>query len=206
VRVARGLIIQESDVRQSRTYTARNEDSTPRELLIEHPVRSGWTLADTATPEESTAAFHRFRITVEPKTTVTFAVEETRPTETQYAISSITDDHVAILVRGAVISDAIEASLREVLVRKATIADLAARMASREAEIASIGQDQERVRENMRALGSSNEERQLVQRYVRQLDAQEDRIEALRAELAAVTAERAQAQDALDRFIAGLSG
>jgi chromosome segregation ATPase len=79
-------------------------------------------------------------------------------------------------------------------------------MASREAEIASIGQDQERVRENMRALGSSNEERQLVQRYVRQLDAQEDRIEALRAELAAVTAERAQAQDALDRFIAGLSG
>jgi replication fork clamp-binding protein CrfC len=62
------------------------------------------------------------------------------------------------------------------------------------------------VRENMRALGGSNEERQLVQRYVRQLDAQETRLETLRVEVATLTTERLQAQQALDQFIAGLSG
>jgi hypothetical protein len=206
VRIARGLVVQEFEARQTRTYTARNEDTTPRSLLIEHPVRPGWTLDKSATPEESTAAFHRFRITVEPKTTVRLSVEEARPTETRFAISSITDEQVAFLVRGAVMSDEIEAALRDVLARKSILADLTARIAAREAEVAAIGRDQERVRENMRALGSTTEERQLVQRYVRQLDAQETQLETMREGLATLTAEHARAQSALEAFIAGLSG
>jgi hypothetical protein len=206
VRMARGLVIQESEQRQRRTYTARNEDTTARELVIEHPAQPGWTLDNTAAPEETSAGFHRFRITVAPKSTSSLTVEETRPIEAQYAISSITDEQVALFVRGAMISDEIEAALRDVLARKTAIANLAASIASREAEIASIGRDQERVRENMRALGGSNEERQLVQRYVRQLDAQETRLETLRVEVATLTTERLQAQQALDQFIAGLSG
>lgn len=40
------------------------------------------------------------------------------------------------------------------------------------------------MRQNIEALGSSNEERTLVQRYVRQLDEQENRLEELRDEIA----------------------
>jgi hypothetical protein len=58
----------------------------------------------------------------------------------------------------------------------------------------------------MRALGSTTEERQLVQRYVRQLDAQETQLETMREGLATLTAEHARAQSALEAFIAGLSG
>lgn len=64
------------------------------------------------------------------------------------------------------------------LARKSIIADLTARIAAREAEVAAIGRDQERVRENMRALEG----------------------------LATLTAERTRAQSALEAFIAGLAG
>jgi hypothetical protein len=45
-------------------------------------------------------------------------------------------------------------------------------------ETQSIAADQERVRENMRALRGSSEEKQLLQRYTRQLNQQEDRLAA----------------------------
>ena len=57
----------------------------------------------------------------------------------------------------------------------------------------------------MKSLKGSAEERQLLQRYVKQLDDQENRIEALRKELQSLTAERQKAQADLTRFIEGLS-
>ena len=56
----------------------------------------------------------------------------------------------------------------------------------------------------MKTLKGCSEERQLLQRYVKQLDEQENRLDALRRELQALTAERQKAQDELNKFIEGL--
>jgi hypothetical protein len=201
VQVSRGLVIQQTEERQRRTYTARNEDSEPRVLVIEHPARAGWTLGGTLTPAETTPAWHRFRVAIAPKTTATFTVEEVRPGQTQFAVNAVTDDQVALLVRQKVISAPVEAALRQVITRKAEIARLGTEMASRQNEIDTITRDQDRVRENMKSLKGSAEERQLLQRYVKQLDEQENRIEVVRRELQALTAERQKAQADLTRFI-----
>ena len=42
--------------------SARNEDTEPRALVIEHPVRAGWTIGGTVTPTETTPAWHRFKV------------------------------------------------------------------------------------------------------------------------------------------------
>jgi hypothetical protein len=52
------------------------------------------------------------------------------------------------------------------------------RLAALTQETQSIAADQERVRENMRALRGSSEEKQLLQRYTRQLNQREDRLAA----------------------------
>jgi SMC interacting uncharacterized protein involved in chromosome segregation len=52
-----------------------------------------------------------------------------------------------------------------------------------EAEIAAIAKDQDRLRENMKALKGSAEERALLQRYTGELNSQEDRLAALRTQL-----------------------
>jgi hypothetical protein len=206
VRIANGLIIQETEERQARTYTARNEDTEPRVLVLEHPARAGWTLANDLKAAESTATLHRFRVPIPAKTTATFTVEEVRPMQAQYQISSITDDQIALLVREEMITPAVEASLKQVLTRKAELARLSNEMAARQTEIDQIARDQDRVRENMRTLKGSSEERQLLQRYVKQLDDQENRIAVLRRELQTLTADRQKAQEELNKFIEGLGG
>ena len=206
VRFAGGVLIQETEERQQRTYTARNEDTEPRVLIVEHPARAGWTLADDLKAAETTASWHRFRIPIPPKTTATFTVEEVRPTQAQYQVSSITDDQVGVLVREKAISPQSEAALREVLKRKAEIARLSGEASARQSEIDQIARDQDRVRENIKTLRGSNQERQLLQRYVKQLEEQENRLEVVRREIQALVAERQKAQEELNKFIEGLGG
>ena len=79
-------------------------------------------------------------------------------------------------------------------------------MQTKSGEITAISRDQERVRENMKSLKGNGEEKQLLQRYVRQLQDQEDRLEVMRKELQTLTDERAKAQAELTRMIEELVG
>lgn len=64
-----------------------------------------------------------------------------------------------------------------------------------------IDKDQARLRENMKALRGSPEEKALLQRYTRELDAQEDRLAGLRREISDLKAKRAQMQAELDTMV-----
>jgi hypothetical protein len=58
----------------------------------------------------------------------------------------------------------------------------------------------------MQALKGSREERDLLQRYVRQLGEQENRLEIVRVELEKLTATRTQAMTDLAAFIEAVKG
>jgi chromosome segregation ATPase len=68
-----------------------------------------------------------------------------------------------------------------------------------------IFDDQQRLRENMKSLKGSPEEKKLLERYTQQLDAQENRLEALRQEIQQLEAQKQSAQDALDKMIEDLT-
>lgn len=54
VRIARGVMIQTSEMHQDTAYTIRNDDISPRPVLVEHALRAGWQLSeDTPKPEET---------------------------------------------------------------------------------------------------------------------------------------------------------
>jgi N-methylhydantoinase B/oxoprolinase/acetone carboxylase alpha subunit len=61
------------------------------------------------------------------------------------------------------------------------------------------------VRENMKFLGNSREERALLQRYTRELGAQEDRLADLQAQVAAATVDRNARQAELARLVQELT-
>jgi len=88
---------------------------------------------------------------------------------------------------------------------KVEIARLAGEISERERESGSISADQQRLRQNMQALKGTREERELLQRYVRQLADQETRLDAVRAELVTLTEAHRKAQADLAAFIAGIS-
>ena len=200
-RVTRGLLVKKVEERQRRVYSARNEASEPRTLVIEHPVRPGWALGGTIKPVETTAASHRFSITIEPGTTATFDVEETRSVDSQVALMSLTDDQLAVFIRNKAIGAELEAQLQDLQRRKAEAARLSSAISRLEGEAGVIANDQQRVRDNMQALRGSSEERQLVQRYVKQLNEQEDRLVAIRKEIATLMEERQRAVSGLNEAI-----
>lgn len=43
VRVSRGVMVHESEIQQTKVDSFRNEDSAPRTVLVEHPVRARYT-------------------------------------------------------------------------------------------------------------------------------------------------------------------
>ncbi len=205
VRANKGILIHTSAVRETKTYTFRNEDSSAREVVIEHPVRPRYELRGSARPVETTSAWMRFRLHVEPKQTAALVVDEERPVEATYALSSLTEEQVALFARQQSVNKTIEDALGRILAQKAAAADLDAQKDAREDEAQRIFDDQQRLRENMKALKGSPEEKALIQRYTQQLSAQEDRLEALRKETAQLQAKRDSAQAALDRMVQELS-
>jgi hypothetical protein len=74
-------------------------------------------------------------------------------------------------------------------------------MENRQKDIDRIVEDQGRLRENMKALRGSPEEKALLQRYTKQLDDQETQLEVLRKTIRDTEAERDKANDALEKMI-----
>jgi hypothetical protein len=201
VTAQRGVLIYESARRELRTYVIRNEDAEQRTVIVEHPNRPGWEITSEALPEETAPGVYRFRVVVDARQTATLTVAESRPITTRVALSDVTDDHVAMLVEQGVSRQALEQALRPILEKKSEIATAQREIDERRAEITQIERDQQRVRENMMALGASAEERELVRRYVQQLDRQEDRLEALRGEIAERNNRRAALRRELQELI-----
>ncbi len=195
---------QSTQERQEDTYTIRNRDTSTRTVVIEHPARPGWKLADDAKPAESSASFHRFRLTVEPKKTTTLLVKEYRPIINSYQLTNVTDNQIKFFLDQKMINADVEKALRKIALQKSDIAVLDAVITGRRAQVSSISEDQQRVRENMKALKGSSEEKALVERYVRELNEQEDRVQALRREIAEMQQKRDAAQSALNGMIEAL--
>ncbi len=203
--ISRGVLMQSTQEREENTYTIRNRDASPRVVVIEHPARPGWKLTDDDDkPAESSASFHRFRISLGPMKTETLAVKEYRPITNSYQVSNITNDQIKFFLSQKMINPEVEQALRKVVAQKNNIAALDAEAADRKSKVSGISEDQQRVRENMKALKGSVEEKALVARYVRELNDQEDHVQSLRRELADLQQKRESAQKTLDAMIENL--
>jgi hypothetical protein len=206
VRIAHGVMIRTSELREKKTYTARNEDTSPRTLIVEHPARIGWNLSpDSPKPEETSMGSYRFRVSVAPKQTATLEINESRPLETRIELNGITDDQLALMVREGSVNPSIEKALRAILEQKAQVAALNSEGEKRDGEITRIYDDQQRLRENLKVLKGSAEEKALTQRYTQQLSDQETHLEKLRLEKQDYDKKSEAAQAQVDKMIEDLS-
>lgn len=202
--ISHGLMNQSTQERQECTYTIRNRDTVARTLVVEHPARQGWKLSSDETPVESSSSFHRFRISIDPHKTSTLTVKEYRPIMNSYVLTNVTDDQIKFFLNQKMINPEIEKALRKIVAQKNDIAVIDAVINGRRSQVSSISEDQQRVRENMKALKGSSEEKALVERYVRELNEQEDRMQALRREITETQQKRDAAQSALNTMVEAL--
>jgi chromosome segregation ATPase len=132
-------------------------------------------------------------------------VEEAFPQSTSYALTNLSDDDIEIFIRARSISPEVEKALRLVLSKKNSVGNIDRQIHSREDQQKTIAEDQARLRENLKALKGSAEERELVQRYTHQLNAQEDTLDRVKRELVDLRSQHDVAQSDLKKTIDELS-
>ena len=202
VRIAKGIMQLTKEQRNAKKYTIRNADSEPRQVIVEHPAEEEWELTpSTPKPEESSESFHRFRVSVEAGKTAQLTVESVHPEETTFALTNLDPDEVALLVQQKRMTPPLQQAFDRILKQKAKVEEISSHISERKRESDQIAADQNRIRENMKALKGSSEEKALLQRYVGQFDAQESRLAVLRKESGDLSVQEAQARAELDRVI-----
>jgi hypothetical protein len=202
VKISKGVLTQISELQQRTLYTVHNEDETARQLIVEHPARYSWTLVKgSKQPEEKAPSVYRFRLEVPAKATSTLPIEEAHAQETTYQLSDLNDDQIALFVRQRTITPEMQQALAKITTQKAVVAKLEGEMDIHQKDIERIVDDQGRLRENMKALRGSAEEKALLQRYTRQLDEQETRLDALRKNIRDTEVQRDQANSMLEKMI-----
>jgi hypothetical protein len=204
VRMTKGILIATQELRSTHKFVIRNADKSPRDVVVEYPVRSGWKLVDGLKPAETTASYYRFRVPVQAGKSGELLVEEFSPQDTRYELADLADDQVkrlSLLVADNRITPAFKEAMQQVLQKKSDIVRLEGQSSERKRQMDAIEKDQARLRENMKALKGSAEERALIQRYTRELDAQEDRLAALRKEKEDLDVKREQVQEELETMV-----
>ena len=134
---------------EKKTYKIRNNNEAARNVVIEHPVRNGYTLSGAVQPVETSANYYRFKIEVKPKTTADLVVQEESPQESRFSISSITPDQVGVWVRERSIDPEVQKSLENILAKKNELNGITQTIAALDKEQSDIFRDQERLRGNL---------------------------------------------------------
>lgn len=205
IHIEKGLMMLTKEQRATAKYTIRDSDTEPRQVIVEFPLEEGWKLAPT-TPkaEETTESLMRFRVPVEAGKASNLEIDTYHPEEIRYELTNLDSDEVNLIVQQKRMTPAVQNAFNQVLAQKNKVSDLDHQINLRKQERDQISVDQARIRENMKALKGSAEERALLQRYTGELNAQEDRLAALGSEMAALQAQRNQASSDLDNLIVNI--
>jgi hypothetical protein len=158
--ISGGVMTMVRELHESTMYTVRNQEETPRILIVEYPARAGATLAKaTKEPDERAPGIYRFRMELPAKASSTLPVEEVRTLQTRYQLGDVNDDQIALFAKNGTISPEMAQELRKIAAQKAVVSKLEEEMENRQKDIDRIVADQERLRENMKALKGSAEEK-----------------------------------------------
>ncbi|MBV9927832.1 MAG: carboxypeptidase regulatory-like domain-containing protein, partial [Acidobacteria bacterium] len=206
-RIVNGTLYATRHHREKKVYTLRNQTPHPRTVYVEHPVREAWELDDKLTPkpEGKSQRFYRFKVELAAGEVRDLVVAEREQGTQAYALSNVTPDQIRLFFSQRYIDEATRVALQNILDLKARLAAAESRVSDIEREIAEIGADQKRLRDNIEALTKTAEARQLIARYVQKADQQETRLEQLARDKQAATDERARLQAQLDAALRALA-
>ena len=199
-----GLIVTRSAVVQTRTYTALNVDARAKTLIIEHPIRGGFTLIDTPKPSETAEDVYRFEVKLAANGKAELPVMEENVYDQQIQVSSLNSGSLLVYLRNKAISAIGRRQLQQLADLKTKIEATDADKQSVAGQIANVTRDEQRNRENISSLSQVSGQQQTVQDYARKLADQETQIAGLRDREAALDQQKSTLQEQLNDLIGKL--
>jgi DNA repair exonuclease SbcCD ATPase subunit len=204
IHAARGVLTTKLAAEETRTYTVRNVDKKAKTLIIEHPLRQGYTLLNQK-PAEKTASAYRFEIQLAPDATQEFPVAEERVYNQTYQATSLTPDIILSYVSNRTLSDAGRRQLQGIADQKRQLAENDRALEEAEGQTRDLTADEERIRQNIGSLNNVSGQQQQVQNYARQLDAHEQQLAVLRDRQAELQKRKSALETDLNKLIEALA-
>jgi hypothetical protein len=195
IRIVDGLI--EQTVRQVQT----TEFNTARTVIVEHEKHSGYELTAPSQATETTDTLYRFEVAVGGGETETLTVTQEQVSAQRLALLSWDLDTFLAYQRDGKVSQQVVDAFRGAAERQRAVNAQQEIINRLEQERNEIGRDQARIRQNMERLGETTD---LHSRYVQTLTTQENRLEAITAEIAAARGRMAAAQAELENYLRNL--
>lgn len=181
-------------------YIINNKADKPLDLFLEHRFIHNWELVNDEHLHEKTDNFYRFRLDIAAKKTVKFAVKEKGDETESHYLRDVNTDMTGFWLSRKYINKATKDRLDKIINLNARIAEFNRLTSNYEEELQTIVEDQERIRENLKALSDSAEEKELRERYVAEFSQGEDRLKELRK----LISETKEAREAVEKQIAGI--
>jgi len=173
--VSKGVAVLFMESVQTTTYEIRNKGMDRKTLIVEHPRQSSRTL-EGAEPFETTENFYRFRVAMGPSEATTLAVPEIVARQTSVALQGLTRPQLALFAGNAV-PQAVRETLGAIVDLQEQTAALKLEAQATQAVVDALFRDQERLRENLKALRTGVKDLELRSRYLELLKKQEDQME-----------------------------
>ena len=180
IHMRRGILTTRNAVQETKTYTINNVDATRKTVIIEHPLRQGYTLLSDVKPKELTSTAQRFEVTVGGKAAETFVVKEERVYDQTSQVTNLTPDILVSMTQGRPLSAAGRTQLDRVIAKKREIVANQEQRTTNQTAIDNLSADQGRLRQNIETLRNVAGQEGLVQQYARQLADSEVRLTTLR--------------------------
>jgi hypothetical protein len=205
VRARNGVFETHYYLSETKTYTIINQTDKERVLYIEHPLRTGWKLADVVKPTSQTLNYYRFRVELKPGARVEFPVSETQALMDSYHLSNISTRDIELFITNRYIDARTRVELEKLVEIKGRIDRTHARLQTLESEAEEIDEDQKRLRENIKSLKDTADAKQLIARYIAKADQQETRLEQINREKKEAQAEAGRLQAELAAAIKAMN-
>ena len=204
VHASRGTVTTKYAAEETRTYTMRNVDAKAKTLIIEHPLRPGYTLLSQKATEKS-ATNYRFELPLDAKATKEFAVNEERVYEQSTYVNNLSNDVLVSYIQNRSISDAGHRGLQRIADQKRLIAENDGGLSDIDTQMRNATADEDRIRRNIASLNTVAGQQQQVQTYARQLDTAEQQLAHLRDQQADLQKKKTALQKDLDQQVEALT-
>ncbi len=203
VRIAQGILKLQNKKSRRHVYTIKNSSAERKTVLVEMPIDSAWELVSPKQPAEKTRDLYRFEVVVDGGKSNQLVVEEQQKAGNEIQLIGLdTDAVLAIAASTGRLNPPVEKAMRSVAELKKALDAVTAEAHRAEAGIATIEQEQARIRQNLPQLERNSD---LYTRYIKKLSGQEDEMERLRKQLAELHDKEASQCQALEQFVLNLN-
>jgi hypothetical protein len=209
VTAAKGVMVLHHTQTAEITYVVHNAATDGRTVVIEHPIRQGFTLDNgnasdnkDPKPEETTPTLYRFRVTAAAGETARLRVSEHHKSTVTYRLTNFDDNQLTFILNQTNNSEKIKQLLQPILDARRHVAEMQTALDKVNAHLKALQSDEERQRANVTAL--ANADKASRERFVRDLNATEDQIAGAQKDLTAAQAALQAAKDELASKIESL--